>query len=714
MGQNTLRIFMPNIEDFLPDLTEFVPTEEEYLAIYKLLLRTTLLGEALDDEAKKEPCAFIPKIFTGIGQEAIGVGAVLAAEEYDLFAPDHRMQGVLLGRGISEKEIICQDGAFAESIYGGYNFGIHIGDMKKNLIRFDSDMGINTAVGVGVINAMYYWRDVINKQKTPTDKPTGEIKHPVLLAFFGDGAMSHGNLHSAFKFATVFKLPVLFILNNNGRSIRTDKSYQNPNPLFAPTAAGYGMPFYVLNPATDPVLMWRAVKHALKYLRQTPGRGPFFIECITERVSGHNAHETGEMVGYVPKGLRKEWLARKPLLHYTLGMKEWGRLSENKEKEIKDETSKNLSEAFDAIKTYTAPTKLRPVFAPFKSPPTLCLYDENKKRIITYGAAITEALKQGLEIFPILRVFGEDVESGGVHGITKKLVEKFGRQRVFHTPLDENGIGTFGIGQALAGLIPCMEVQFFPFIKYVLGPLLNFAGTHYAVTGERLQMVIRAPAGGGFASNHCHQEMIEALLAHAGGIKLVCPATPAAAKGLLLSAMADGNPVIFVEQISHYPKKGEVQENPYFLPIGEARTAREGKDISIITYGAMMVERSLMAAELLAKDGVSVEVLDLQTIVPMDTNAIILSATKTEKILVVHEAKEKFGVGAEIIRIVNAFVQKERREASDAQDKWLKDYYIKMAVLGAKDGPVTAHPSLEKLRIPQVENIVEAVKGLLK
>ncbi|MDO8523447.1 MAG: thiamine pyrophosphate-dependent enzyme [bacterium] len=702
---------MPKLEDFLPNLTEFVPTEEEYLSLYKLLLRTTILGEMLDDEAKKD--IFIPKIFTGIGQEAIGVGAVLAAEEYDWFAPDHRVQGVLLGRGISEKEIICQNGAFAESIYGGYNFGIHIGDIKKHIIRFDSDMGINTAVGVGVINAMYYLRDVINKQKIPTGKPTGEIKNPVLLAFFGDGAMSHGNIHSAFKFATVFKLPVLFILNNNGRSIRTDKRYQNPQPLFASTAAGYGMPFYVLNPATDPVLMWRATKHAIQYLRQTPGRGPFFIECVTERVSGHNAHETMMMSNYVPKGLRKEWLAREPLLHYTAQLKKQGVLNEKKEKEIKDEASKNLVEAFDAIKTYTAPTKLHQVFAPSKPPPVLSFYGKNKIRTLTYGGAITEAMHQGLEIFPKLRIFGEDVESGGVHGITKKLVEKFGRLRVFHTPLDENGICTFAIGQAMSGLIPCMENQFFPFAKYEFGPLLNFAGTHYAVTGENLPLIIRAPAGGGFVSNHCHQEMIEALIAHAGGIKLVAPATPATAKGLLLSAFADGNPVIFIEQISHYNKKGEVEEDPYFLPIGEARVAREGKHLSIITYGAMMVERSLRAAEILAKDGALVEVLDLQTIVPMDTDEIIRSATKTEKVLVVHEAKEKFGVGAEIIKMLNAFVRKVRQGGAESQNNYLKDYYIKMDVLGAKDGSVTAHPALEKLRVPQVEDIVAEAKEMI-
>ena len=689
---------MPHSNDFLPDLEEFVPDTELYLKMYKLLLRATLLGEALD-ERKEE---FAPlKIFTGLGQEAIGVGAGIAAEPYDLIAPDHRVQqSMLMGRGFPEKKIICQAGAFAESIYGGYDFGIHIGVPELNFIRFVSDMGLNTAVGVGAINGAYYFRDFLNKKKLFG-------KDPVLIAIFGEGAMSHGNMHSAFKFATVYKLPVLFILNNNGREIRTDKRYQNPLPLFSPIAAGFGMPFNVLNPAIDPILVWRAAKHALKYLRKTPGQGPYFIECVTERVSGHNAHETMMMSGYVPKGLRKEWLTREPLLHYTAQLRHQGILTEEKEKEFKNEAANNIAEAFEAMKTYTTPSKLRSPFAETKPLPMLPYLKKQKSRIISYGDAITEALSQGMRMFKNMRIFGEDVESGGVHGRTKKLIKEFGRQRIFHTPLDENGICAFAIGQALAGILPCIEVQFLPFSKYMMGPLLNYAGTHYAVTGQSLAMVIRAPFGGGFASNHCHQEMVEALIAHAGGIKIVCPATPYEAKGFLLSAMRDGNPVIFLEQILHYTHEGEVPEKPYFLPIGDAKLRKTGRDLSIITYGAMMVEKSLTAAKLLEIEGVSAQVLDLQTIVPMDTDAIISAATKTKKVLIVHEAKTKFGVGAEIVRIISEYESKVKKDAD------LKNFSISTKVLGAKDGPVASHPALERLRLPQVEDIVTEAKEMM-
>ena len=229
-----------------------------------------------------------------------------------------------------------------------------------------------------------------------------------------------------------------------------------------------------------------------------------------------------------------------------------------------------------------------------------------------------------------------------------------------------------------------------------------------------MHMVIRAPCGGGFSSNECHQKMNEAEWAHAGGFKIIFPATAYAAKGLLATALLkEKNPIIFGEQISNYGKKDIVPEELYFLPIGKARIARQGNNVSIVTYGALMVERVIKAAELLSLEGISAEIIDLQTIVPMDNETIILSATKTEKVLIVHEAKSKFGVGAEINRLISDFVREVRNDAGRGSDLYLKDFYIKTKILGAKDGPVTAHPALEKLRLPQVEDIVGEVKELL-
>ncbi len=682
-----------------PSRHVFIPTKNECIKMYEMLVLARFLGEALS----KRKDQFTPiKVFTGLGGEAISVSVAAASKPEDLFAPDHRATGALL-KVFTPKEIVCQDGAFAESIYGGYDFGIHIGDTKRGFIRFISDMAANVAVGAGVIDGAQYIRNFIDK------KSSGDC--PVLFAFLGDGAMSHGNAHSAFKFATTRKLPVVFVMYNNGLAIRTGTEYQSPLLDLAPTAAGYGMPARTINPHYDVITNWRAVSYAREY--SAAGNGPYFLEFRSEcRESGHSELESSEMHNYVARELRAEEIGRNPLEHFTLQLKLMRYVDDDTERKIKEKAKLQVAEAFDAMKTYTAPSKLRPAFAPVAKISTT----HNKSaRKIKYWAAINEAMKQTMEIEPRIRVFGEDVGSGGVHGVTKDLAKIFGPERCFHTALDENGIFGYATGLALAGNIPCPEVQFLPFLDYAAGILKHYAGTQYPVTGEPMHMVIRAPGGSGFSSNECHQKMSEAEWAHAGGFKIVCPATAYAAKGLLASALLhEKNPVIYIEQISHYGDEGIVPEELYFLPIGEACIAREGKHLSIVTYGAMMVERCLNAAVLLEKEGVSAEILDLQTIVPMDMNSIINTAQKTQKMLVVHESKTDFGIGKHIISFMSEFVETVRRDARQKDDLLLKDFYVGMKHLGAKEGPVPSHPALEKLRVPQIRDIVEAAKELLK
>ncbi|KKT42069.1 hypothetical protein A2W54_03490 [Candidatus Giovannonibacteria bacterium RIFCSPHIGHO2_02_43_13] len=680
---------MPHSRDFTPRRKIFIPTPEEYLLMYRRLAEMTYFGKMLD-ERKEE---FKPlKVFTGLGQEAIYVGAMLAAESsYDLLAPDHRSTCALPIWGITEEEIIAQYGAYAESLYGGYDFGIHIGDIKRRTIRFISDMGANTTIGAGVIDGIYYLRDYIDKN--------GADENPILLAFFGDGAMSHGNIHSAFELASTRHLPVIFILNNNCLAIRTPNEYQNPEPEFAKRAAGYGMHTRTIF-GNDTVLVWRTVKEAAHRIRSAKDpHPPHFIECQTVRVSGHNAHETGEMWKYFPRELKREWEGRNPLELFSLlllSQKE-DVFNEKKKQELLSAAKEKIEKAFEIKKKFTAPSKLRPTFKPSIQVPAT---PASVERELRYGDAITEALCQAMDINPKIRIFGEDVELGGVHGITKKIFEKFGSERIFNMPLDENCIVAFMIGQALSGVVPCGEIQFFPFTEYGLAFLTRFAGTHFAVTGENLRMVLRAPCGGGFVSNEEHQKMIESSLAHAGGLKIVFPSTAFDAKGLLLSSLSDGNPVIFCEQIEHYTKKGLVPIEPYYVPIGKAALRKNGEDISLITYGALMVERTLKAAEILkTSHNINAEILDLRTIVPMDKEAVLESVDKTSRALIIHEAKKDFGVGAEISDLIN-------RELFDK-------LWAPVERLGAKEGPATARQELEILRLPQVEDIVKAAKGVV-
>jgi len=424
---------MPKSSDFTPTRKIFVPTKEEHIRMYKLLLLTSVLGRELDRRKDEfEPI----KIFTGIGQEAIYVGSVSAAEKYDWFAPDHRAMGVLLGRGLTPKEIICQDGAFAESIYSGYNFGIHIGSPEHHLIRFESDMALNVAVGTGLIDAVYYTRDIIEKKSSD--------ENPVLLAYLGDGASAHGNAHSAFLFASTRKLPALFFINNNGYAIKTPVEYQRALARLGRIAEGYGMKFLVVD-GNNVWNVWNATKMALDDIRNDGG--PWIIECCTFRVSGHNAHETSEMSSYVPRDLRLEWLGEDPLEHYSLKLKLMRFLDDESEKIFRIEAEEKIAEAFSAMKAFSPPSKLHPVFAPRNT--AILTTPKTSERILTYSAAINEALRQAMEMDLAVRIFGEDVENGGVHGVTKKLNKQFGKERIFHTSLDENGIFTYAIGMAL-------------------------------------------------------------------------------------------------------------------------------------------------------------------------------------------------------------------------------------------------------------------------
>src|SRR3989338_3510569 len=483
---------MPHSTGFTPRRKLFIPTPEEYLLMYRRLAEMTYVGKILDE--RKEDFKPI-KVFTGLGQEAIYVGAMSAAESYDWLAPDHRSTCALPIWGFSEEEIIAQYGAFAESLYGGYNFGIHIGDTKRRVVRFISDMGANTAIGTGIIDGVYYMRDYIDKN--------GADKNPVLLAFFGDGAMSHANIHSAFEMASTSHLPIIFILNNNCLAIRTLTEYQNVGEEFSPRARGYGLRTHKAVFGNDIVEVWRTVKTALDQIRNSKDpHPPHFIECNTFRVSGHNAHETGEMWKYVPREHKREWEGRNPLELYSLLLMSQKEevFNEKKKNEILAGARAKIEKAFEAKKNFTAPSKLKPVFID-NHPPEIVLPAMLTTRELSYSAAINEALKQAMEQDPKIRVFGQDVGQGGVHGVTKGLIEKFGSERIFNMPLDENAIMAFAIGQALAKLIPCCEIQFLPFIEYAMALLTRFAGTHFSITGENLGMVIRTPCGGGFSSN---------------------------------------------------------------------------------------------------------------------------------------------------------------------------------------------------------------------
>ena len=322
-------------------------------------------------------------------------------------------------------------------------------------------------------------------------------------------------------------------------------------------------------------------------------------------------------------------------------------------------------------------------------------------RHLTYYQAVREALWQALEADPRVFLLGEDIATyGGVYKVTEGLLERFGPDRVIDTPISENAIIGTATGAAIAGMRPIAEIQFADFIASGFDPLVNMTSTIHYRWGQPVPMVLRAPAGATWASaGPFHSQSMEAWFAQIPGLKVVMPATPADAKGLLTAAIRDPNPVIVLEQKYLYRRMtGPVPEGEHVVPIGEAQVAREGRDATIVAWGTMAF-KSLQAAEILAAEGIDVEVVDLRSIVPWDRETVLASVAKTGRVAVVYEAHRTAGFGAEVA----ATIAEEAFQALDAP-------ILRLAGL---DTPIPAHPVLEAEYLPDEHKVVEAVRGLV-
>lgn len=325
---------------------------------------------------------------------------------------------------------------------------------------------------------------------------------------------------------------------------------------------------------------------------------------------------------------------------------------------------------------------------------------ENSERELTYIAAISEALREEMLRDPNVLVMGEDIGGsfGGAFKVTKGFTEEFGERRVLNMPMAELGFVGAANGMALMGLRPVIEMQFADFISSAFDSIVQFAATNHYRWNAAIPWVIRAPSDGGLRSGPFHSQNPEAWFVHTPGLKVVAPATPADAKGLLIAAIRDNNPVIYFESKPLYRSlKGYVPAGDYVVPIGKANLARTGVDLSIITYAAQ-VREALTAAERLAGEGIETEVLDLRTLKPLDTEAILETARKTGKVLVVHSANQLVGIGAEVAALI-----------SDQAFEWL-DAPIRR--LGGLDVPVPFSPPLEDAYRPNAEKIYTIAKEL--
>ncbi|HVT76235.1 MAG TPA: thiamine pyrophosphate-dependent enzyme, partial [Acidimicrobiales bacterium] len=530
----------------------------DLVEVYRALLVPRLIEERMLALLRQ---GRLSKWFSGIGQEAIAVGVALALEDDDWILPMHRNLGVFTARGVDLDELFRQILGRDNDFTHGRDRSFHFGARHEHIVGMISHLGAMLPVADGLALAAQL---------------RGEPR--VAAAFTGDGATSEGDFHEALNLAAVWKLPVIFVVENNGwgMSTPTDEQYACTN--LADRGVGYGMPAEIVD-GNDVLKVIDAVARAAARARR--GEGPTLLECKTFRMRGH---EEASGTDYVPDELVAEWAARDPIarLEAVVGV------DDELKESLRADVNERVKRALDApAPSSTADAETAAVFAPCVLSHPKRVPQNTGSREMRYVDAITDALRTAMREDERVVLLGQDIaEYGGAFKATAGLVDDFGRARVRNTPIVESAAIGAALGLAVDGFVPVVEMQFADFISCGFNQIVNnLAKTHYR-WGAGVPVVIRAPVGGGMGAGPFHSQNPEAWFTHVAGIKVVAPATPADAKGLLLSAIDDGNPVLFCEhKLLYRSVSGSVPDGWATVPIGEARVVRTGRAATVVAYG---------------------------------------------------------------------------------------------------------------------------------
>ena len=575
----------------------------------------------------------ISKWFSGIGQEAISVGVTAALAQDEWIMPLHRNLGVFTGRHMPLSKLFMQWQGNKEGYSKGRERSFHFGSKEHHICGMISHLGPQLAIADGVALAHKLRKE---------DK--------VAVAFSGDGGTSEGDFHEALNTAAVWDLPVIFIIENNGYGLSTPVNEQYRCKSLVDKAAGYGMEGVRID-GNNILEVYDTIKGVRDYCIRN--QKPYLVECMTFRMRGH---EEASGVKYVPAQLFEEWQAKDPIKNYEdwLLKEKVYTVQEVEEvrAEIKSHIESELKVAFETGSiTVNSNVELADVYAATNvAEHTL---DNSQAAYLSAGpekkfiGAISDALRQSMEKHPNLILMGQDIAAyGGAFKVTEGFLELFGKARVRNTPLCESAIVGAALGLSLEGFKAMMEMQFADFATVGFNQIINnLAKIHYR-WGQNADVVIRMPTGGGVGAGPFHSQSNEAWFAHTPGLKVVYPSSPIDAKGLLIAAINDPNPVMYFEHKALYRSiSGLVPEEYYEIEIGKARHVQAGEDISVITYGAG-VHWALEYAE--KNKNISLDILDLRTLLPLDYNAIRDAVSRTGKVLILHEDNLTGGIGGEI------------------------------------------------------------------
>ncbi|WP_460763546.1 alpha-ketoacid dehydrogenase subunit alpha/beta [Niabella terrae] len=597
------------------------------LQIYKRLLYPRLIEEKMLLLLRQ---GRISKWFSGMGQEAIAVGATLALNPEEWIFPLHRNLGVFTTRDIPLHRLFLQWQGDPGGFSKGRERSFHFGSTEHHICGMISHLGPQLALACGTALAAR----ISGRQQ-------------VALAFSGEGGTSEGDFHEAMNLAAVWGLPVIFLIENNGYGLSTPVEQQYRCEQLSDKAKGYGMEGVTIdgnNILTVIDTLTGVRDYCLRHQQ------PYLVECRTFRMRGH---EEASGTKYVPAELLQYWRARDPVNRYEQYLEELGLLRDVDSKSIRKELSRRVDAELEEASKKASPIRvdteqeLGDVYAPVDSaagsePPV-----SGPTQDLRFVDAVRQGLYQAMEADPRLILMGQDIaEYGGAFKVTEGFLDAFGPQRVRNTPICESAVVGLGLGLSLEGYKAVIEMQFADFVTMAFNQIVNnLAKIHYR-WGQRADLVIRMPAGGGMGAGPFHSQSPEAWFAHVPGLKILYPSDPADAKGLLMAAINDPGPVLFFEHKGLYRSlSAAVPEAAYSLPMGRARKLISGDDASVITYGMGVLWAEEYAA---AHPEVSLEIIDLRSLLPLDYDAIRQTVQKTGRVLILHEDSLFMGLGAEI------------------------------------------------------------------
>lgn len=643
------------------DYNKFNTSDDEKLMLYRNILLPRMIEEKMILLLRQNR---ISKWFSGIGQEAISVGSTLAMHDDEFILPMHRNLGVFTSRNMPLKKLFSQFQGKANGYTKGRDRSFHFGSIEDKVIGMISHLGPQLSIANGL--------SLAKKLKS---------EHKGTLVFTGDGGTSEGEFHEALNLAAVWKLPVLFLIENNGYGLSTPSSEQFAMKDFVSKGPGYGMKAVKID-GNNLLEVYETVKDIMASMRENPE--PVILECITFRMRGH---EESSGTKYIPQELFVEWAKKDPVVNYEKYLLDSKLKTENDVKSIRKEFADYIDEAIEAAfeePEITVSTEAEYADV-YKANPHIAINPKSdKKTEKRFIEAISDGLSQAMEADERVILMGQDIaEYGGAFKVTQGFLEKFGRDRVRNTPIIESGAIGAALGLAIEGYKPIVEMQFSDFVTCGFNQIVNNLAKLYYRWGQNSDVVIRMPTGAGVGAGPFHSQSTEGWFFHTPGLKLVYPSNPTDAKGLLVASINEENPVLFFEHKALYRKiKEEIYDDIYSIELGKGSYVTRGIAASIITYGYGVH----WAKELVERRGLDVEIVDLRTLLPFDKEMIEETIKKTNRVLLLQEDTITGGIMAEL----SAFITEELFDYLDAP----------VVRVGSLDTPVPFASDLEANFLP--------------